>query len=217
MLAGELALAGITVEVIEKQIASSSQSRGGGINSRTSEILAMRGVLDAVTERALPTESAGGHFAGLPVVLDARPWRTRYPDGVVIPQNRLEEVLEDHLREMGVAVCRGAELTGLTCGEAGVESTVSGPGGEHAVWGRHLVACGGAHSTVRKLTGVAFPGRVGTLAAVSADVELAAMSATVPRSASHISTLTHTGGGYWMLRRRFPTASSRSLHVSSTR
>jgi 2-polyprenyl-6-methoxyphenol hydroxylase-like FAD-dependent oxidoreductase len=74
----------------------------------------MRGVLDAVTERAVPTESAGGHFAGLPVLLDARPWRTRYPGGVVIPQNRLEEVLEDHLRGMGVAVCRGAELTGLT-------------------------------------------------------------------------------------------------------
>jgi 2-polyprenyl-6-methoxyphenol hydroxylase-like FAD-dependent oxidoreductase len=199
MLAGELALTGITVEVIEQQTTPSGQSRGGGINSRTSEILAMRGVLDAVTECAVPTESAGGHFAGLPVVLDARPWRTRYPDGIVIPQNQLEEVLEDHLRGMGVAVCRGAELTGLTCYEAGVEGTVSGPGGEHAVWGRYLVACDGAHSTVRKLTGVAFPGRVGTLAAVSADVELAAMSTTVPRSVSHISTLTHTGGGYWML------------------
>ena len=210
MLAGELALAGITVEVIEQQTAPSGQSRGGGINSRTSEILAMRGVLDAVTERAVPTESASGHFAGLPVLLDARPWRTRYPDGVVIPQNRLEEVLEDHLRGMGVAVCRGAELTGLTCDEAGVEGTVSMPGGQHAVWGHHLVACDGAHSTVRKLTGVAFPGRAGTLAAVSADVELAAMSTTVPRSISHISTLTRTGGGYWMLMHPLEKGSDRA-------
>ncbi len=54
---------------------------------------------------------------------DARPWRTRHPDGVVIPQNRLEEVLEDHLRGMGVATCRGAEVTGLTSGEAGVDVT----------------------------------------------------------------------------------------------
>jgi 2-polyprenyl-6-methoxyphenol hydroxylase-like FAD-dependent oxidoreductase len=210
MLAAELALAGIAVEVVERQAAPSGQSRGGGINSRTSEILAMRGMLDAVTERAVPTESAGGHFAGLPVPLDTRPWRTRHPDGVVIPQNRLEKVLEDHLRGMGVVVCRGAELIGLTCDEGGVESTVSGPGGVHTVWGRYLVACDGAHSTVRKLTGVAFPGRAGTLVAVSADVELAAMSTTVPRSISHISTLTRTGGGYWMLMHPLEMGSDRA-------
>jgi ribulose 1,5-bisphosphate synthetase/thiazole synthase len=39
--ASELALAGVAVEVIERQVAPSGQSRGGGINSRTSEILAM--------------------------------------------------------------------------------------------------------------------------------------------------------------------------------
>jgi 2-polyprenyl-6-methoxyphenol hydroxylase-like FAD-dependent oxidoreductase len=198
-LASELALAGVTVAVIERQVVPSGQSRGGGINSRTSELLAMRGMLDAVIARAIATESAGGHFAGLPVPLDTRPWRTRYPDGVVIPQDQLEEVLEDHLCAMGVAVRRGTELIGLTCHEAGVEAAVSGPDGEGVLRSRYLVACDGAHSTVRKLTGVAFPGRAGTLAAVSADVELAAVSATVPRSVTHISTLIRTGGGFWML------------------
>lgn len=200
MLADELTLAGARVEVIERQTVPSGQSRGGGISPRTSEILAMRGMLGAVAERAVPKESAAGaHFAGLPVPLDVRPWRTRHPDGVVIPQDRLEEVLEDHLRGMGVAVCRGAEMTGLTYDEAGIEATVSRPDGERAVRGRYLVACDGAHSTVRRLTGVAFPGRAGTLAAVSADVELAAVSTTVPRSISHISTLTRIAGGYWMM------------------
>jgi 2-polyprenyl-6-methoxyphenol hydroxylase-like FAD-dependent oxidoreductase len=185
--------------VIERQTAASGQSRGGGINPRTSEVLASRGLLDAVTERAIPKESAGAHFAGLPVPLDARPWRTRYPDGVLIPQNRLEEILETHLREMGVTVRRNTELTGLTSTETSVEAAVSGPGGRSVLRVRYLVACDGAHSTVRKLMGVAFPGRAGTLAAVSADVELAAVSATVPRSISHISTLTRIAGGYWML------------------
>jgi 2-polyprenyl-6-methoxyphenol hydroxylase-like FAD-dependent oxidoreductase len=199
MLASELALAGAAVEVIERQVTPSGQSRGGGVNSRTSEVLAMRGLLDAVIERSIPTESARGHFAGLPVPLDTRPWRTRYPDGVLISQDRLEAVLEDHLRGLGVAVRRGTDLIGLTCGEAGVEAAVSSPGGQKMTVGRYLVACDGAHSTVRKLTGVAFPGRAGTLAAVSADVELAAVSTTVPRSVSHISTLIRTGGGFWML------------------
>jgi 2-polyprenyl-6-methoxyphenol hydroxylase-like FAD-dependent oxidoreductase len=157
-LASELALAGVAVEVIERQNAPSGQSRGGGINSRTSEVLAMRGMLDAVIERGIPTESDRGHFAGLPVPLDTRPWRTRYPDGVVIPQDRLEEVFEDHLRRFGVAVRRGTDLTGLTCHEAGVDASVSGADGVGVLRSRYLVACDGAHSTVRKLTRVAFPG-----------------------------------------------------------
>jgi 2-polyprenyl-6-methoxyphenol hydroxylase-like FAD-dependent oxidoreductase len=118
---------------------------------------------------------------------------------VLISQDRLEAVLEDHLRGLGVAVRRGTDLIGLTCGEAGIEAAVSGPDGQTVMAGRYLVGCDGAHSTVRKLTGVAFPGRAGTLAAVSADVELAAVSTTVPRSVSHISTLIRTGGGFWML------------------
>ncbi len=76
MVAGELALAGAAVAVVERYATPSGQSRGGGVNPRTSEVLAMRGLLEAVTERAIPRESAGSHFAGLPVPLDARPWRT---------------------------------------------------------------------------------------------------------------------------------------------
>jgi 2-polyprenyl-6-methoxyphenol hydroxylase-like FAD-dependent oxidoreductase len=210
-LASELALAGVAVQVIERQVAPSGQSRGGGTNSRTSELLAMRGILIAVIERAIPTDSAGGHFGGLPVPLDTRPWRTRYPDGVVIPQDRLEEVLEGHLCRLGIAVRRGTELIGLTCHGSGIEAAVSKPDGEDVVHARYLVACDGAHSTVRKLIGVPFPGRAGTMAAVSADVELAAVSATVPRSVAHISRLVRISRGYWMLMN--PLGSARLYRV----
>jgi 2-polyprenyl-6-methoxyphenol hydroxylase-like FAD-dependent oxidoreductase len=210
MLAGELALAGVAVEVVERQAVPSGQSRGGGVNPRTADVLAMRGVLDAVTKHAIPKELAGWHFAGLPVPLDTRPWRTRYPDGVLIPQDRLEEVLEAQLRARGVTVRRSTELIGLRSDEIGIHATVSGRNGDSVLHSRYLVACDGGHSTVRKLTGVAFPGRAGTLAAVSADVELAAASATVPRSVSHISTLTRTGGGYWMLMHPLDKAGERN-------
>lgn len=200
MLAGELALGGVAVEVVERQTIPSGQSRGGGVNPRTAEVLAMRGLIDAVTGRAVRWENVGGHFAGLPVALNTRPWRTRYPGGVVIRQDCLEGVLEDHLASCGVRVRRETELTGLdTVDGEGVTATVCGPGGEYRLRGRYLVACDGGHSTVRTLTGVAFPGRAGTLASVSADIELTALSATVPRAADHISRLTRTGGGYWML------------------
>jgi 2-polyprenyl-6-methoxyphenol hydroxylase-like FAD-dependent oxidoreductase len=170
------------------------------VNPRSAEVLAMRGLIDAVTDRAIPRENTGGHFAHLPVALDTRPWRTRYPGGLLIPQNRLEQVLEEHLAGLGITVRRGTELTGLdTAGDEGVTATVRSPSGQYRLRGRYLVACDGGHSTVRKLTGVAFPGRAGTLAAVSADIELTSRSATVPRLVDHISRLTCTGGGYWML------------------
>lgn len=199
MLATELALAGVILEVIERQAAPSGHSRAGGGNPRTAEVLAMRGLLDEVAKHEIPKDSIGWHFAGLPVPLDARPWRTRYPDGVLVPQHRLEQSLETHLHTRGVSVRRSTELTGVRQDDTGVHAVVSSPAGEDVLTARYLVACDGAHSTVRKLTGVAFPGRTGTLAAVSADVELAAVSATVPRSVAHISAMTRVSGDYWML------------------
>lgn len=199
MLAGELALGGVAVEVVERQTVASGQSRGGGVNPRTAEVLAMRGLIDGVADQAIPRTNVGGHFAGLPVALDTRPWRTRYPGGLLVPQDRLEQVLEVHLGSFGVGVRRGTELIDLDAAEDGVAVTVRGLGGEYRMRGRYLVACDGGHSTVRKFTGVAFPGRAGTRAAVSADIELTALSTTVPRRAEHISRLTRTGGGYWML------------------
>jgi hypothetical protein len=58
-------------------------------------------------DRTAPRANIGGHFAGLPVALDTRPWRTRYPGGVDLPQGRLEGMLEDHLASFGVRVRRG--------------------------------------------------------------------------------------------------------------
>jgi 2-polyprenyl-6-methoxyphenol hydroxylase-like FAD-dependent oxidoreductase len=198
-LAGELALAGAAVTVIERQETPSGQSRGGGISARTCEVLAMRGLIDAATAVAVTLGAGGWHFAGLPVPLDARPWRTRHPDGLMIPQDRLEQVLESQVRELGALVRRGTELTGLTLGDDEVSATVTGPDGPAVLRSRDLVACDGGHSAVRRLTGVPFPGRAGTMAAVTADIELAAASATVPQTVGHISGHTRRGGGYWML------------------
>jgi 2-polyprenyl-6-methoxyphenol hydroxylase-like FAD-dependent oxidoreductase len=207
-LAAELALAGVTVTVVERQQAPSGQSRGGGISARTCEILAMRGLLDATAGQALTREGAGAHFAGLPVPLDARPWRTRHPDGLLIPQDRLEQILEARVHELGATVLRGTELTGLTTGGGsdGVTATLTHPGGAAVLRSRYLVACDGAHSSVRRLTGIPFPGRAGTMGAVSADIELAAASETGPRTLGHISGFTRRAGGHWML-----------LHPSATR
>jgi 2-polyprenyl-6-methoxyphenol hydroxylase-like FAD-dependent oxidoreductase len=199
VVAGELALRGVAVEVVERQPVASGQSRGGGVNSRTCEVLEMRGLLDEVTARAVPRDGGGGHFAGLPVALDARPWRTRWPAGLMIPQDRIEEILQTRLEELGVRVRRGTELVGVDLGTDRATAAVVGPEGTDTIGARFLVACDGGHSAVRKLTGTPFPGRVGTMAAVTADVRLAGRGPTVPRRVGHISEHTRMANGYWMM------------------
>lgn len=60
----------------------------------------------------------------------------------------------------GADVRRRFELRGLTVTEEHVEAEAVGPEGAVRLRGRYLVGCDGGHSTVRRLTGARFPGRV---------------------------------------------------------
>jgi 2-polyprenyl-6-methoxyphenol hydroxylase-like FAD-dependent oxidoreductase len=197
MLTAELALAGIPVRVVERQAGPSGQSRGGGVNARTAEVFASRGMIDDLTDRAVRREPTGNHFAGLPVVLDNRPLGTRYPGGLFVPQDRIETVLEEHLAQWhGVKVRRSTTVTGLVADDDGVTVTLDG---DETLRTQYVVACDGAHSTVRGLLDVPFPGQPGTVKAVTADIELATRSDTVPRRMAHISQLTRRTTDTFML------------------
>ena len=189
MLAHELTLAGIPAVVLEKQRTRSAQSRAGGLQPRTAEVLDLRGLLDPLLDRAQPRGEFGGHFAALPVELDCRPWRTRYPYPVAVPQARLEAFLEQRLVSQGVPVLRGYEVSAAEQDADGV--TVGD------IRGTYLVACDGGHSTVRKLLGVPFPGTAGTMSGVVADITLAARSAEVPTTSEHFSQYMKTTGGFF--------------------
>src|SRR6476646_2518642 len=43
----------------ERQTVPGGQSRGGGVNSRTAEVLAMRGLIDGVADQASPRTNVG--------------------------------------------------------------------------------------------------------------------------------------------------------------
>ncbi|MEU9449078.1 FAD-dependent monooxygenase [Streptomyces sp. NPDC048277] len=191
MLAHELTLAGVPVVVLERQHTRTPQSRAGGLQPRTAEVLDLRGLLDPLLADAPSRNTDGGHFAMLPVALDCRPWRTRHPYPVILPQARLEAFLEQRLVERGVPVLRGHEVSAVEQDADGV--TV----GE--IRGSYLVACDGAHSTVRSALGVPFPGRAGRMSAVAVDLTLASRSDTVPTGRGHFSQYPRTAGGYFTI------------------
>src|SRR5438034_5606598 len=76
MLAGELALAGVDVAIIERRPGQElTGSRAGGLHSRTIEVLDQRGIADrflAEGQKAQATGFAGVHF-------DLSGFPTRHP------------------------------------------------------------------------------------------------------------------------------------------
>ncbi|WP_043262049.1 FAD-dependent monooxygenase [Streptomyces sp. e14] len=195
-LACELTLAGVRTLVLEKTAQRVEQVKGGGIQPRTAELLEMRGLLEPLVTSASARVPTGGHFAALPVPLDCAPWRTRHPFPFAVPQWKVEEALEERAVAQGARVLRDAAVRAVEPDDEGVV-VVARDG--LRVRARYAVACDGAHSTVRGLLGLPFPGRPGTHRAVLADVRLATASALVPRELGHMSTMTRRAGGYWAM------------------
>ncbi|HEY3682098.1 MAG TPA: FAD-dependent monooxygenase [Streptosporangiaceae bacterium] len=195
MLAYELALGGARTVVVEELEERVRQVKGGTVQPRTAELLDARGLLDAVRAHALPRAEVGGHFGGLPVSLDCAPWHTRTPYPISVPQWRIEEALEAAAVERGVEVLRGRPVTAVAADGDGVTVTAGGT----ELRAAYAVACDGAHSTVRGLLGVPFPGRPGTARAALADIRLSAVSDLVPTELGHFSDLTREANGYWGL------------------
>ena len=81
-----------------------------------------------------------------------------FPPFVNISQTEVEAMLLERVRDLGVDLRWGHRLVGLTDGGDGVDlafETADGPASVHA---RYVVGTDGAHSSVRHLVGVGFPG-----------------------------------------------------------
>lgn len=152
MLAAELALAGVTATVVERRPDQElAGSRAGGIQSRTIEILDQRGI----AERFLSEGQTHRVFPFGAAALDMTDVPTRHPYFLGIWQNRIEALLADWVRELGVRILHGREVAGVAQDDAGVDVRLAD--GETLRTG-YLVGCDGGRSLVRKAAGIAFPG-----------------------------------------------------------
>jgi 2-polyprenyl-6-methoxyphenol hydroxylase-like FAD-dependent oxidoreductase len=185
MTAAELALAGVEVTVLDRR-GGPGLPRPVGLQPRTAELLDLRGL-----DTSPDLDGPSGHFAGLPVPLDHSVWHTRHPRVLNRTQDDVEAMLAEHAVKHGAVIERGHDVTAVDADEDGV--TVDG------LRARWLVACDGAHSTVRRLLGVPFPGRTETYVATLAHVRLAAASEFVPARAAHFSQVTRQANGYWSM------------------
>jgi 2-polyprenyl-6-methoxyphenol hydroxylase-like FAD-dependent oxidoreductase len=166
MLAGELALAGVDVAIVERRLNQDlAGSRAGGLHSRTIEILDQRGIADRFLSEGQIAQVAG--FAN--VRLDISDFPTRHPYGLALWQNHIERILAGWVGELPVTFYRGREMTGLAQDDAGVDIALADGGSLRA---DYLVGCDGGRSVVRKAAGIAFPGWDPTTSSLIAQVEM---------------------------------------------
>ena len=108
MLAGELALAGIDVAIVERRASQDLiGSRAGGLHSRTIEVLDQRGIAERFLSQGEVAQVAG--FAQ--IRLDISDFPTRHPYGLALWQNHIERLLADWVDELGVPVYRERVVT----------------------------------------------------------------------------------------------------------
>lgn len=152
MLAGELALAGVDVVVVERRTDQHVDgSRAGGLHSRTIEVLDQRGIAERFLAAGEAMQIQG--FAMVPLGIGDFP--TRHPYGLALWQRDFEPILADWVAELGVPTRRGCEVVGFTQDDDGVDVAVSDGSTLRC---RYLVGCDGGRSVVRKAAGIDFPG-----------------------------------------------------------
>jgi 3-(3-hydroxy-phenyl)propionate hydroxylase len=166
MLAGELALAGIDVVIVERRSRQDLDGlRAGGLHSRTIEVLDQRGIAERFLSAGQVAPALG--FSGIP--LDISDFPTRHNYTLALWQSDFEPILAGWVGELGVPIMRGCEVVGCAQDDAGVDVELSGATSLRA---EYLVGCDGGRSVIRKAAGIAFPGLNPSTSWMIAEVEM---------------------------------------------
>ncbi len=166
MLAGELALAGVDVAIVERRLTQELVgSRAGGFHSRTIEILDQRGIAERFVAEGQIAQAA--RFGN--TTLDVSDFPTRHPYSLGLWQNHIERILLGWVEELAVPIHRGVEVAGFAQDESGVDIHLAGGGPLRA---GYLVGADGGRSVVRKAAGIGFDGWDATRSNLIAEVEV---------------------------------------------
>jgi 3-(3-hydroxy-phenyl)propionate hydroxylase len=190
MLAGELALAGVDVAIVERRASQDlAGSRAGGLHSRTIEVLDQRGIADRFLSQGQMAEVA--QFAGIPLDISDFPTRHNYVLGLW--QTHIERILAGWVDELAVPIYRGREVTGFVQDDTGVDVEL---GDSQSLRTKYLVGCDGGRSLIRRAAGIEFPGWDPTTSNLIAEVEMAEEPETgIRRDGLGVHSLSRLGDG----------------------
>ena len=166
MLAGELALAGIDVVIVERRPSQDVDgSRAGGLHARTIEVLDQRGL----AERFVSVGQAHPTVGYSLIPLDISDFPTRHNYVLALWQSQFEPILAGWVSELGVPTLRRCEVVGFAQDDSGVDVELSGGTSLRA---EYVVGCDGGRSLIRKAAGIDFPGLDPSTSWMIAEVEM---------------------------------------------
>jgi 3-(3-hydroxy-phenyl)propionate hydroxylase len=166
MLAGELALAGVDVTIVERRVSQELDgSRSRGLHARTIEVLDQRGIAGRFLAEGQVMHLVG--FSG--IRLDISDFPTRHNYVLALWQSQFERILAAWVGELGVPIARGREVTGFAQDEDGVDVELSDG---QSLRADYLVGCDGGRSVIRKAAGIEFPGWDPSVSSLVAEVEM---------------------------------------------
>jgi 2-polyprenyl-6-methoxyphenol hydroxylase-like FAD-dependent oxidoreductase len=163
MLANQLARRGVRVLIIDRHAGPSRETRALGVQARTLEIYSGLGIADRAIELGKPGTGAnlwarGRKLARVPLG-EAGADVSAYPYILVLGQDDNERLMGERLRELGVSVQWNTELVKLHQHPDRVIATLKASNGTtRTVSVAWVGGCDGAHSSVRELCGITFPG-----------------------------------------------------------
>ncbi|WP_017626687.1 FAD-dependent monooxygenase [Nocardiopsis chromatogenes] len=191
LLAAELAAEGVDTLIVERDPQRPRRSRGFSLNARSLDLLARRGLAAPFLAEGHPVPHAPS--VGLPVTADLHGAATDHPFTLGIPQSRVEEILEEHALAQGARLLRGHRLHALRHDAEGTTALATAADGSAdspspvEVSAAYTVGCDGGRSTVRKQTGIGFPGTPATTWHLLGDI--------VPADPGDLPPGPHTGPG----------------------
>ncbi len=166
MLAGELALAGVDVAIVERRASPELIGpRAGGLHSRTIEVFDQRGIADRFLSQGQVAQVA--RFSG--IALDIGDFPTRHNYGLALWQSHIERILAGWVNELTAPIYYGIEVRGFAQDAAGIDVELSDG---QSLQAKYLVGCDGGRSLVRKAAGIEFPGSDPATSSLIAEAEL---------------------------------------------
>lgn len=149
----------IQVRIIDAAIEPSPYSRALAVNPRTLDLLEHTGVTQRMLASGGRMDSGQISQQGKPVAeIDISKLKHRYPFMLTLSQAATERLLAEALNAIGVDIERGVKLTEIYQDENGIRAEIEKDGQQETINPTWVLAADGAHSLVRHLLQIDFPG-----------------------------------------------------------
>jgi 2-polyprenyl-6-methoxyphenol hydroxylase-like FAD-dependent oxidoreductase len=169
----ELTRRGANPVIIDRQAAGANTSRACVVHARTMEVLEPLGVTpDLLAEGVKVPIFRIRDRDRLLLTIDFSDIPSCYRFTLMIPQNRIEQILLQHLEKLGRSVVRPCELISYSASASQIEAQVQANGSTQSIRAKWLIGCDGMHSRVREQSGIAFSGGEYEASFVLADVHM---------------------------------------------